>query len=1144
MRRSLFGMLCLAGGLAAMAASPRQVQAQNAVIRGSVKADNGEAVVGATVYLVEVAAQAPTDNQGRYVLTVPGDRTRGQQLQLRVRAIGFRPSSRMVTLVAGDQSADFSLVADVNRLDEIVVTGVMEGTEKAKVPFAVSSVDMADVPVPPVDPLRMLAGRVPGANVTSASGRPGSAPAVILRGPTSINAAGRDQGPLYIVDGIIVNGGLPDINPSDIENIEVVKGAAAASLYGARAGNGVIQITTRSGRRAADGMSFNVRGETGASDLERGFNPATTTAMMLDPTGTRFCSQGGTRPLCSATIDWNTEAARVNNPAGDFALTPVTFPLDPASSTPAGALRNAYQATKYPGVIYNPVDQLIQNQGYLNGVVDMTGRFNNTTVFASASALDQAGSIRYLSGFQRYSGRVNVDQRIGTQWTASLRSYYSRNYADGLNEDGGTNSNALNGTAAGGGGSGTAFFRLTRQRAISNLLAVDTLNRLYIRTDMQASGAQNQNPLYVLQNDPDKAVTDRFLGGLDLHFTPIRWADFEGNFSYDLQNYQEYNFDDKGFRTTASTTGNANGANGGFVYKNAQRQQGLNTSINATFRADLTHNIASHYSFRVLYEQQDFDYRRGQGGTLAAVGVPQLSNATAGQSITSLTTQTKQLGLFAGAGFDMWNGRYGVDGLIRRDGSSLFGQDNRWQTFGRISGFVNLALEPWWFAPHALSSFKLRASRGSAGGRPNFFAQYETWNVSAAGVSFGNLGNVNLRPEVTIDNEIGADIELFRKALFTVTHDQSRTENQILQVPNPAEKGFATQWANAGVLSNRTWELQLNIPVVQTRNVSWSWTFGYDRTRTRIDSLSVAPFNYGSTSQATNTIYLAQSGEQYASMYGRKFVTSCSELPTVAFQNDCGGAGKSFQINNDGFIVWAGGTPGSGSAYTWRDGITHNLYEDSLQSPLSPWGVGLNFGMPIIVRDTSCAVTNPNPNCTARQVSLGSGLPSWQFSVSQNFQYRRLSAYALLQGVMGRMVWDQGRHWAHLDYMSGDIDQSGATVETAKPIGYYWRAKPPDNVGIGGFYDILGPNNYTVENSSYAKLRELSVSYNVGPVSGIGNWTASVIGRNLFTITKYKGFDPEVGQGGGLGNSGAINAVDAFTFPNTRSFTFALSTSF
>src|SRR5262249_33805902 len=154
--------------------------------------------------------------------------------------------------------------------------------------------------------------------VLSATGRPGSSPSVVLRGATSINATDRGQGPLYIVDGVEIVGSLPDISPSDIENVEVVKGAAAASLYGARAGSGVIQITTRSGRRSADGMSFNVRTEVGSNDIEHQFPLATSTALMLDERGQRFCQSVGTAgPLCSRTFDWATEAARVNNEPGD-----------------------------------------------------------------------------------------------------------------------------------------------------------------------------------------------------------------------------------------------------------------------------------------------------------------------------------------------------------------------------------------------------------------------------------------------------------------------------------------------------------------------------------------------------------------------------------------------------------------------------------------------------------------------------------------------------------------------------------------------------------------------------------------------------------------------------------------------------------
>jgi hypothetical protein len=157
--------------------------------------------------------------------------------------------------------------------------------------------------------------------------------------------------------------------------------------------------------------------------------------------------------------------------------------------------------------------------------------------------------------------------------------------------------------------------------------------------------------------------------------------------------------------------------------------------------------------------------------------------------------------------------------------------------------------------------------------------------------------------------------------------------------------------------------------------------------------------------------------------------------------------------------------------------------------------------------------------------------------------------YALVDAAVGQKVWNEGFHWAHLDFLSNDVDQVGKSVQNAKPIGYYWRTSPVDGfTGLGGFYDQLSPNSYTVEDASYAKLRELLVSYHIGPIAQTGDWEIAVVGRNLWTITGYRGFDPEVGLSGGnqLNGSGsaAINAVDAFTFPNLRTFTIGVSSSF
>ena len=232
----------------AMFLMPVAAQAQGpAVITGTVKSEFGDPLENANVYIVELAVSVGTNAAGRYTLTIPAERLRGQVLQLRARSIGYKADAKPITLRAGNQTFDFTLAKDINRLQEVVTTGVTAGTEQKKLAFSVAQVSEKDMPIPGSNPLSQLQGKVAGANIVSASGRPGTAPAIILRGPQSINASGRGQDPLYIIDGVVSQGGLQDINPQDIENIEVVKGAAASSLYGSRAGNGVIQITTRSG---------------------------------------------------------------------------------------------------------------------------------------------------------------------------------------------------------------------------------------------------------------------------------------------------------------------------------------------------------------------------------------------------------------------------------------------------------------------------------------------------------------------------------------------------------------------------------------------------------------------------------------------------------------------------------------------------------------------------------------------------------------------------------------------------------------------------------------------------------------------------------------------------------------------------------
>jgi TonB-linked SusC/RagA family outer membrane protein len=1111
-----------------------RAQAQNAVITGKVTSEFGQPLEGANVYITELSVSIGTNAQGQYSISIPAARVTGQQVILRVRSFGFLPQMRPISLTAGSQTVDFALKQDVNRLAEVVVTGVAAGTEQKKLAFTVAHVDESQMPVPGANPLSQLQGKISGVSVMQTSGRPGRAPDVLLRGPQSINGAGRGQSPLYIVDGIAISGNLPDLNPQDIESVEVVKGAAASSLYGSRAGNGVIQITTKSGKNAGDGVRFSGRFEYGGGDIEKEYAWAHAHTMQMTEDGKKFCVKGTN---CTVAIDFYEEARRVNEDAGDFALAPTNFERDMGigAAPTRPQLRGVYMVGQWP-VSYNPIAQTVTNGLNSNATVDATGRVGGLNFFASANSFQQEGSIRYIPGYTRNSIRVNLDQAVGDNWTLSLRSFYSNSEANGEDHDDG----------------GTGFFRLTRQPAGVDLEKRDNLGRLYIRSNPLNQGGQNQNPLYLFESWVSQRDRDRFLGNFSTKYTPTSWAELSSDVSYDRGTFRYYFLQDLGYRTTSSSS-----ANQGFIQRSSGTTTAYNANVNGSAHANILSDLFARVTGGYLYEQQDGLGEDAWGSKLAAPGLGTLDAVSDQNSkaVGSNLSSIRSIGVRGGLDLE-YKERYIFGALIRRDGSSLFGSDNRWATYGRGSFAWRLSDEPWWIAPRAVNDLKLRASVGSAGGRPRFSAQYETFSIGAGGtLSTQAMGNKKLRPEYVLETEYGVDAELFQRFGVTLNYARSISSSQILPVSPSAATGFTTTWINAGTLENKTWEASLNVPIIQRRNLSWSTRLNWDRNRAYVTALNVPEFFLGTSQQGAGALYKIAVGERYGNFYGRDYVRSCGQLPSQ-YQSQCGGASSEFQKNNDGYIVWVG------AGNTLGEGITKNLWQAGLigcrsstgaainvvgevacaaagGTVTAPWGASVNWGTPMIIRDSTGA---------AKQSLLGNALPDFRLSLSNSFNYKKLFVYGLLDGNFGRKVFNEGRHWSLGDFMTGEEDQLGKTVETAKPVGYYWRNGPADNgAGIGGLYDQLAPSGSTVESASYLKIREASVGYNVGPVRGIGDWTVTVIGRNLKTFTKYHGFDPEVGfASGGNNNSGSsqLNALDAYTFPNLRTVTVSLSTRF
>lgn len=1097
-------------------------QTQPAVITGKVTSEAGQPIEQANVYINDLSISVATNAQGAYTITIAAIRVQGQAVNLRVRAIGYQPGVVPIRITAGTQTQNFSLKQDVNRLNEVVVTGVVgEGTERAKVPFAVGRVTAEEMPVPALNPVQQLAGKVAGVRIGMTGGRPGAAPEILLRAPTSINAQGRSQSPLFVVDGVVLNvGSINDLGSLDIESVEVVKGAAGASIYGATAANGVIVIKTKRGSNR-DGIHFTARTEYGVSDLNSfDYGMPKYNEFQLDETGTRFCVAGsGSISSCSRTLNWMSEIMRINSVAADTIRRGQL--LQDAGSPSKANLLNYFQATPWAGQYYNTMAEMSSPGVVALHSLDADGRLGAVRYFASGSYSDDQGAVRGLNGQQQRRGRVNLDYDVGSHATVSVSTMYTRSTTDNHNANFG---GLLRGATPG-----------------TNYLARDTLGRPllvgYGSNDARPTGNGQGGFFYNQENEIWYNVADRFLGGVTTTYFPTDWITVDGTAGYDKRTSVTRDFFTKGYRTTSLNL-NTNLGNASI---GDSRDEAVNAAVGATLRHNFTSNLNGKLSVRGNYEQEDVLSSNGSGQQFIVKDVFTLSNTSTNIRATSSNSTIKRMGGFVGGNVE-FKDRYILDGTFRYDGSSLFGAGNRWAPFGRVSGVWRVSEEPWFKVPH-LSDFRLRASDGTAGNSPRFEAQYETYSCSVSGCTLGQAGNSKLKPETTREVELGTDFTLFGRLGVELTHVDSRTENQILPVPTPATLGFSTQWQNAGTLESHTWEAAVNLPVITRRDFSWSMRGTWDRTRTFITELFEPDFfTNGGTGQGTGSLFLMTANDsvvdgrqmnQFGNIWGRAFYKGCGSLPT-SVQGQCGD-GKAFQVNDEGYVVWVG------EGNSWRDGITKNLWGTLLPAANSPWNFPLYFGHPIVMRPLA---GEPGEGVGQLHI-LGNTLPAFRLTWNNTIQFKRLTAYVLFDGTYGHYINNQGEQWGLLDFSSGHFDQYGKSVETAKPLGYSWRVGGGEGAGTGGFYDQLGPNNYSVEKGSFTKVREASLTYRIGAIRGIGgDWTAGVIGRNLFTFTKYTGYDPETGAGSGTTGSGLINQTDAFDFPTLRRFTFTLSARF
>lgn len=1020
--------------------------AQTGRISGTViDSTTAQPVANAEVSVLGTVLRAATSETGTYVI----DGVRAGTYVLDVRRIGYVGLRRGGVAVTSDATTtvDFRLAASVFRLQEVVVTGVVGETEGVKLPFTVGRVDAAEAPVPPFNAVETVQGKVAGVTILP-GGQPGSGTNILLRTPTSIS---KSNSPLLVVDGTILGtttGITADLDPSDIESIEVVKGAAAASLYGSRAQAGVIQITTRRGRELEEGQTEVVlRSELGTNSLANKLHWAQYHHYLVDAAGQYIDTAGNVR----------TRATRLEER------------FQPDSS------RYRFQDNAYSSPIYDQVETFFDPGYYLTNTISVGRRAGNTNWLGSYTNHGSAGVIDGHGAYRRNDARLNIDHSLRGDLWISASGYYSRSARDELDEN--------------------TFFDLIHQAPDVVLRTPDPDGTPYIFTPDPA-GVRN-NPLYKLATEEQWTTRGRLLGSIGVRYTPTGWLSVDGNVSYDHADRYEFFFLDRGKKEDEFSSGGLG---------RIGQEHAVAEAINASLSVHLTHDfggVTSRTTLRTLLERED-NVSSGLNGTdLAVPGVRDMNNARNvvpdNPLVNPATQNIRANGYFVITGLD-YQGKYILDGLVRRDGSSLFGLAERWHTYGRFSAAYRLAQERWWPWP-SVSEFKLRVSRGTAGGRPTFADQFETYVFGDGGaIEKTTLGNDSLRPERATETEYGLDLIAFNRFTVQLSYARSTVRDEIILVPLPAFYGFDAQWLNAGTVAGNTFEATVEAQILNTPALRWRAGLVFDRARHKVTEFDRSCF-------LTGTISYRCAGEPLGVMYGFRWLTSPGELPAIhAASRD------SFDVNDDGLLVAVG--TGTYQDRRWGDTVTVD-------------GVPYSWGLPIPLRDAA------GNQAVAR---IGDGNPNFHFAVSNEVQWKDFTIYGLVDVQAGGHVYNRTKQRMYQYFRSADVDQSGKPEGRKKPVDYYFALYAGNNV-----------NSWFVEPGGFVKLRELSVRYRIPrsalrilPGLGIRNATLGIVGRNLFTRTKYGGYDPEIASDAG----GAINRLDDFVYPRFRTVTGSVSIQF
>lgn len=1031
---------------------PTWVEAQSQTVKGVVVAD-GEPAIGATVRVKGSTGGAVTDLDGNYTIeAAPGS-------TLQFSYIGYKTQE---INIGNRTTVDVTLTADGQELSEVVVVGY--GTMKrSDLTGAVTSVgDQAIEKSISTSIDQVLQGRAAGVQIQSNTGTPGGSSTIRIRGTNSLNSTSQ---PIFVIDGVIIDSSSGDdgntnplaaINPSDIVSMDILKDASATAIYGSRASNGVIMITTKKGHAGEATITYD--GYIGWQSMPK----------KLDVMNLRQYAE-----QYNAIAD-----AQIKNPSSSYVRPDLLA-----------------EGTDWQ-------DELFRNALMTSHNLSVTGGTDKLTYAFSAGYLDQDG-IAIGSSFKRQTMRGNTDAQI-KKW---LRGGFSFSLADSKQQTHANEGNII----------------LTALRS-QPTVAVKSPDGSYDGPDDQWM-PENPVALAEITQNYNKKINFRF--NTYLEATIIKGLTFRTELSADYNNNKYYYYmpDYKfGIKTNDTRTSRWTATNTKYwswrnilTYNNTFGKH----TINAMLGQEMSHN---HYETQLT----------------SATGFPSntATDPSAGSNDNSAPTgfqDNNSLFSYFGRAFYSYDDRYLATFTLRRDGSSNFADGHRWGWFPSAALAWRASSEEFLKDNKVIDNLKLRLGWGATGNQNvenwAYMALLSTYNTPwGVGVLNGNNANPNLKWETTYSWNAGFDLGLFHNRI-NVVFDwyYKKTNDLLMRLDLPAFLGAgagsgygvaANPWGNVGSLRNTGIEFTVNTINIQGKDFQWNSNIVFSLNRNKVLSLDTETgtlprtFQMGSeTATVTNTIV----GQPIAQFWGYK-VIGRFDKPEDFYYKAADGTVKQVALP-EGCTISKNGT--------WLgDYRFADLNNDG-----------------IIDNNDQTFIGNPEPKFT--------------FGFGNTFSYKGFDLSFQFSGSVGNKVLNYNRRQLEI---TGSTSNLLTTAMNYARVGMIDPDGPDDfrNYYVSNADQTIMPRLYTesyannnqrisdnfVEDGSYLRLQNLSFSYtlprNLVQKAYLQNVRVYMNIQNLFTITKYKGYDPEVGS---LWGDALKNGIDFNRYPSPRIFTFGVNIS-